>query len=69
MREEGRKGRGRNVPTALVTFFFFFQNLSSGKQGRRVGGGGVGKRRGRGAAGEEGHQVTELHHVAGRHRH
>lgn len=65
-----RGGREEDVmfPQHLL-LFFFFQNLSSGKQGRRVGGGGVGKRRGRGGAGGEGHQVTELHHVAGRHRH
>lgn len=60
-----RGGREEDVmfPQHLL-LFFFFQNLSSCKQGRRVGAGGVGKRRGRGGAGEEGHQVTELHHVA-----
>lgn len=52
-----RGGREEDVmfPQHLL-LFFFFQNLSSCKQGRRVGGGGVGKRRGRGGA--SGHGVT-----------
>lgn len=68
-RSTGERGRvgGEDVtfPQHLLLFFFFLQNLSSCKQGRR----GVRKRRGRGGVGEEGHQVTELHHVEGCHRH